>query len=51
MRRYLESATAQVVAGEINPGRVFDRTVDLDDTPKGYATMDSRETLKVAVRP
>jgi threonine dehydrogenase-like Zn-dependent dehydrogenase len=51
VRAYIEQLLPAVLDGTVNPGRVFDRTVDLDDTPKGYATMDSRETLKVAVRP
>jgi hypothetical protein len=30
---------------------VFDRTVDLDGVPAGYAAMDAREALKVLVTP
>lgn len=50
VRAYLEPAIGQVLAGEINPGRVFDRTVGLDDIPAGYAAMNTREALKVMVR-
>jgi threonine dehydrogenase-like Zn-dependent dehydrogenase len=32
-------------------GRVFDREVTLDQTPQGYKDMDSRQALKVLVRP
>jgi hypothetical protein len=35
----------------VNPGQVFDFTVDLDDTPKGYTAMDDRTALKVLVQP
>lgn len=49
VRAYLEPAIQQVLAGEINPGRVFDRTVAIDDVPSGYAAMDAREALKVMV--
>jgi threonine dehydrogenase-like Zn-dependent dehydrogenase len=35
----------------VSPGKVFDRTVGLDDTPAGYAAMDERSALKVLVRP
>jgi threonine dehydrogenase-like Zn-dependent dehydrogenase len=35
----------------IEPGRVFDRTVDLDGVPDGYRAMDEREALKVMVEP
>jgi hypothetical protein len=30
---------------------VFDRTVDLDGVPDGYRAMDTRQALKVLVRP
>jgi threonine dehydrogenase-like Zn-dependent dehydrogenase len=49
VRAYLEPAIQQVLAGEIDPGRVFDRTVTIDDVPAGYAAMDAREALKVMV--
>jgi threonine dehydrogenase-like Zn-dependent dehydrogenase len=51
VRAYLEPAITQVLSGEIDPGRVFDRTVALDDVAAGYAAMDAREALKVMVRP
>jgi threonine dehydrogenase-like Zn-dependent dehydrogenase len=51
VRAYLEPAITQVLAGEIDPGRVFDRTVALDDVAAGYAAMDAREALKVMVTP
>ncbi|KZX21107.1 hypothetical protein [Rathayibacter tanaceti] len=37
--------------GSVHPGRVFDRTIDLEDTPSGYAAMDERSALKVLVTP
>jgi threonine dehydrogenase-like Zn-dependent dehydrogenase len=40
-----------VLDGVIEPGRVFDRTVGLDDVPDGYRAMAAREALKVLVRP
>jgi hypothetical protein len=40
-----------VPAGSIEPGRVFDRTVDLDGVPDGYRAMAGREALEVLVRP
>jgi threonine dehydrogenase-like Zn-dependent dehydrogenase len=51
VRAYLEPAITQVLSGEIDPGKVFDRTVALDDVAAGYAAMDAREALKVMVRP
>jgi threonine dehydrogenase-like Zn-dependent dehydrogenase len=40
-----------VLAGEVNPGRVFDRELTLDLIPGGYKEMDSRQALKVLIRP
>jgi hypothetical protein len=39
-----------VLEGRIEPGKVFDRTVDLGGVP-GYRAMDDPEALKVLVRP
>ncbi|MFU8945127.1 zinc-binding dehydrogenase [Mycetocola zhadangensis] len=49
VRAYLEAAIQQVLNGEINPGRVFDRTVTIDQVPEAYAAMDAREALKVQI--
>jgi threonine dehydrogenase-like Zn-dependent dehydrogenase len=49
VRAYLEQAIPLVLDGTIDPGRVFDRTVGIDDVPAGYAAMDAREALKVLV--
>lgn len=51
VRAYLEDAITQVLDGVIEPGKVFDRTIAIDDVPAGYAAMDSREALKVMIRP
>ena len=40
-----------VLDGAIQPGRVFDRTISLEETPDGYRTMASREALKVLIQP
>ena len=40
-----------VMDGKIQPGRVFDRTIGLDETPDGYRAMNDREALKVLVKP
>ncbi|MWB98188.1 alcohol dehydrogenase catalytic domain-containing protein [Agromyces sp. MMS17-SY077] len=50
VRAYLEPAIAQVLAGEIDPGRVFDRVIGIDEAPAGYAAMDARESLKTMIR-
>lgn len=51
VRAYQEAAIAQVLAGEIDPGKVFDAETSLDDAAEAYRLMDSREALKVALRP
>jgi threonine dehydrogenase-like Zn-dependent dehydrogenase len=35
------------VIGAIEPGRVFDRTIELDDVPDGYRAMADRQALKI----
>ncbi|KQQ94188.1 IMP dehydrogenase [Leifsonia sp. Leaf325] len=51
VRAYLEAALPQVLDGTIDPGRVFDRELPLDEIAEAYRLMDSREALKVLIRP
>jgi threonine dehydrogenase-like Zn-dependent dehydrogenase len=51
VRAYIEAAIPQVLGGEIDPGQVFDAETSLDDVAEAYRLMDSREALKVIVRP
>ncbi len=37
--------------GTIEPGRVFDRTVNLEEVPDGYRAMAGRQALKVLITP
>ena len=37
--------------GRIDPGRLFDVTLPLDETPRGYELMDSRKAIKVMLKP
>lgn len=50
-RAYIETLLPDVLDGVVDPGRVFDREITLDDVPAGYKAMDDREALKVIVRP
>jgi threonine dehydrogenase-like Zn-dependent dehydrogenase len=50
-RAYIEGLLPDVLEGTIEPGRVFDRTTDLDGVPDGYRAMNDREALKVLVEP
>jgi len=51
VRAYIEDLLPDVLDGNIEPGRVFDRTVGLDDVPDGYRAMNDREAIKVMVTP
>jgi threonine dehydrogenase-like Zn-dependent dehydrogenase len=50
-RAYIDELLADILDGAIEPGRVFDRTVDLDGVPDGYRAMADRESIKVMVIP
>jgi len=49
VRAYIEQTIPLVLDGTIDPGKVFDRTMALEDVPAGYDAMDAREALKVLV--
>src|SRR3954467_5269403 len=51
VRAYIEDLLPDVLEGNIEPGRVFDRTVGLDGVPDGYRAMNDREAIKVMVVP
>ncbi|MFE7173792.1 zinc-dependent alcohol dehydrogenase family protein [Streptomyces sp. NPDC057616] len=50
-RAYIKELMPHILDGSIHPGRVFDRTVALEDVAEGYRLMNDREALKVIVRP
>jgi threonine dehydrogenase-like Zn-dependent dehydrogenase len=50
-RAYIGELLPDVLDGKVEPGRVFDRTVDLSGVPDGYRAMADREALKVLVIP
>jgi hypothetical protein len=51
VRAYIADLLPDVMEGRIEPGRVFDRTTDLDGVPDGYRAMNDREAIKVMVQP
>src|SRR6266496_4536908 len=51
VRAYIEELLPDVLEGRIEPGRVFDRVVRLDEVPEGYRAMNEREAIKVMVKP
>jgi threonine dehydrogenase-like Zn-dependent dehydrogenase len=50
-RAYVEELLPDILEGRIEPGRVFDRTLPLDEVPEGYRAMNDREAIKVMIRP
>ncbi|MCI0708524.1 MAG: zinc-dependent alcohol dehydrogenase family protein [Chloroflexi bacterium] len=50
VRAYIEDLIPDVLDGKIQPGRVFDRVVGLNEVPDGYRAMDNREAIKVMVK-
>lgn len=51
VRAYLEQLRDDVLAGAIDPGKVFDVTMPLADVAAAYAAMDERRAIKVMLRP
>ncbi|KUM83151.1 MULTISPECIES: zinc-dependent alcohol dehydrogenase family protein [Streptomyces] len=51
VRAYLPDLINRVFDGLINPGRVFDLTLSLDDAAEGYKAMDERRAIKTLLRP
>jgi threonine dehydrogenase-like Zn-dependent dehydrogenase len=50
VRSYMPGLIAAVLDGRVQPGRVFDRSLDLDQAPAGLELMRNREALKVMLR-
>jgi hypothetical protein len=50
-RAYIDELMPDVLDGVVEPGRVFDRTIDIEEIPDGYRAMADREALKVLIRP
>ena len=48
-RAYIDELLPDVLAGRIDPGRVFDRVTNLDGVPDGYRAMNDREVIKVMI--
>src|SRR6266700_1777612 len=51
VRAYIDELLPDVLEGRIDPGRVFDRVIGLDEVPDGYKAMKDREAIKVLVKP
>ncbi len=51
VRRFLPELIDLVWNGKINPGKVFDLTLPLDQVAEGYRAMDERRAIKALLRP
>jgi threonine dehydrogenase-like Zn-dependent dehydrogenase len=51
VRRFLPELIALVWDRKIEPGRVFDLTLPLDQVAEGYRAMDERRAIKALLRP
>ncbi|WP_405958343.1 zinc-dependent alcohol dehydrogenase family protein [Streptomyces phaeochromogenes] len=51
VRAYLPDLIERVLSGRINPGKVFDLTLSLDEVAEGYKAMDERRAIKSLLRP
>jgi threonine dehydrogenase-like Zn-dependent dehydrogenase len=51
VRRYLPELINLVLNEKINPGKVFDLTLPLDQVAEGYRAMDERRAIKTLLRP
>ena len=49
VRAYMDDLLPDVLEGRIQPGRVFDRVITLDEVPDGYRAMNEREAIKVMI--
>ncbi len=49
-RAYIGELLPDVLAGRIEPGRVFDFVTNLDGVPDGYRAMDARQAIKTIIK-
>ncbi len=51
VRRFLPDLIGRVLSGGMEPGKVFDLTLPLDQVAQAYRAMDERRAIKVLMRP
>ncbi len=51
VRRYLPELIELVATGKMNPGKVFDLALPLEQVAEGYRAMDERRAIKTLLRP
>ncbi len=50
VRAYLDELLPEVLDGSLQPGRVFDQTLSLDQVADGYRAMDERTAIKTMLQ-
>jgi threonine dehydrogenase-like Zn-dependent dehydrogenase len=50
VRRFLPDLMDRVLAGKIQPGKVFDLTLPISEVAEGYKAMDERRAIKTLLR-
>ncbi|WIM92606.1 zinc-dependent alcohol dehydrogenase family protein [Actinoplanes oblitus] len=51
VRRFLPDLIGRILRRDIDPGRVFDQTLPLEEAAEGYRAMDERRAIKVLLQP
>ncbi|NUU22058.1 MAG: zinc-dependent alcohol dehydrogenase family protein [Streptomycetaceae bacterium] len=51
VRRYLPDLIDRVLTGSVDPGKVFDLTLPLEQVAEGYRAMDERRAIKALLKP
>ena len=51
VRRFLPELVDLIWNRRIEPGKVFDLELPLEDAPAGYAAMDERRAIKALLQP
>jgi len=51
VRRFLPTLIELILGGKIDPGKVFDLTLPLEQVAEGYRAMDERRAIKTLLRP
>jgi threonine dehydrogenase-like Zn-dependent dehydrogenase len=51
VRRYLPDLIERVLTGRIDPGKVFDLVLPLEQVAEGYRAMDERRAIKTLLKP
>jgi threonine dehydrogenase-like Zn-dependent dehydrogenase len=51
VRRYLPRLIELIASRAIDPGKVFDLTLPLENVADGYRAMDERRAIKTLLRP